>query len=303
MNHPVLIIDAYSQIFRWYHAMPATFKGVDGMPVNAIFGMGKFLFQVQKQFEPAAGFFAFDFGKSILRLAELPEYKSNRPSMPEELRCQIAPIQALIDAFGWTRLQSKGYEADDIIATLVKSYPDRQFRIVTADKDIAQLICDTRVALLSPQKGGEFSVLDEGGVREKYGVSPALIPDYLALLGDSADFISGVPGIGAKTAAALLAETGPLEPFLDSPSSHPKWHAKIAPHLELIRRNLRLIRLNETVPSLPEIDFVPPKPDTDRLLALFEQYRLKGLIKELTGAPPASIVPPPPEDDLFAGML
>lgn len=329
MTPQIFLVDAYSQIYRWYHAMPSTFKRSDGFPINAIFGIGKFLFQLQKNYAPDGAAFAFDCGGSILRLKELPEYKSNRAPMPDELRCQLPAIRELISAFGWSVIESEGYEADDIIATLVHRFPDHHFRIVTADKDIAQLIDDSRVTILSPARsGGGMNEWNESFIIEKHGVPPSLIPDYLALVGDNCDFISGVSGIGPKTAAAIIQARGALEPFLNSPHSteiKDKWIEKLFEHKDIIMRNLRLIRLNYDVPGISNSPPPPPEMDTEKLRQFFTTYQLKSLYKEIetdypskessafalddffpevpSPKPQTHKTQPDAEDDLFNGML
>lgn len=311
MDNAIFVVDAYSQIFRWFYAMPLTFRTKEGQPVNAIFGIGKFLFQLHKQYAPCGGAFAFDLGGSKLRLEEHPEYKSNRTEMPEELRCQIEPIQELIAAFGWTLLSAEGYEADDIIATLVARFHEHPFRIITADKDISQLIDDSRVTILSPNRsGGGFSEWDEKYIIEKHGVPPVLIPDYLALVGDAVDFINGIQGIGPKTAAAIVSTIGALEPYLENPTAC-KWQDKLLENKALILRNLRLIRLNGDVPNLPDAPPPAPKMDIPKLREIFERYELRSLLKELDAvagaacAPEIEAVSALPEldpDDLFGAF-
>lgn len=300
---PVFIVDAFSQIFRWYHAMPSSFTAPDGMPVNTLFGMGKFLFQLHKTFDIGGGIFAYDRGGSVLRRAIHPEYKSNRPPMPEDLACQMPAIAELIDAFGWTRLDSEGYEADDIIATLVSGYPEQHFRIITSDKDIAQLVDDSRVKILSPLKqNAGWQEMTPSVVFEKFGVPPHLIPDYLALVGDSIDVVGGVPGIGPKTAAQLIQSAGSVAEMLAHPEkiANEKWRAKIVDHSDLLQRNLALIYLNKSVPNLPTDASAwsqCPSPDYARLRALFSRYALKSLLKEVDAVSPESC--PAGDNDLF----
>ncbi len=321
------IVDAFSQIFRWYHAMPLSFTAPDGMPVNAIFGMAKFLFQLQKNFEIDGGIFAFDCGGSVLRSEIHPDYKSNRPPMPEDLRVQMEPICELIDAFGWTRMASEGYEADDVIATLVDRYPEHAYKIITADKDIAQLIKDPHVSILQPlHKGNGWLELDEAKVCEKFGIPPHQIPDYLSLIGDNIDVVGGIAGIGPKTAVQILQGGDHIVDLLQDPSkiTNEKWRTKICENESLLQRNLQLIHLNKCVPYLPELSgtmLEKPVINTEKLVEIFTRYGLRSLFKELGISPPSTppvvakvetendlfsspATPPPQEtqDDLFANM-
>lgn len=282
----MLIVDAYSQIFRWFYAMPATFKLEDGFPINAIFGMTKFLLTLEKKFPEGSKVFAFDCGGSKMRLELHEAYKSNRKPMPDELRLQIAPITQFIEAFGYDVLMSEGYEADDVIATLVHRHPETHISIITADKDIAQLTHDPYVKLLIPDRSAPaFTIQDEAAVLKRFGVKASQIPDYLALIGDASDFIPGINGIGPKTATTILKQIESLNDFFENPEkiSNPKWRKKLCDERAKIERNLQLVLLHKEVPELedkiPQLG-VRKKIDFDQVATLMIRYQLRSLRPE-----------------------
>ncbi|MES1923911.1 5'-3' exonuclease H3TH domain-containing protein [Salinisphaera sp. T31B1] len=206
----MLLIDASVYIFRAYHALPSSITGDDGRPVNAIHGYATFLVQLLAGAEDDRVAAAFDESLvSSFRNELYADYKATRELPPADLEAQIAGCRALTEALGVATLSSPVYEADDLIGTLAVD-ADEPVTIVTSDKDLAQLL-------------GEGDTLwdyareiryDAAAIRARFGVGPRAIPDYLALVGDTVDNIPGVPGIGAKTAAALLGCFEDLEAML-----------------------------------------------------------------------------------------
>ncbi len=288
----VILIDAYSQIFRGFHAI-AGLTTAAGEPVNAIFALARLLLKLHADYPSPQGAAVFDCGRVQFRLALHPDYKANRPPMPEELKVQLPALRELFSAFGWPLLEEPEYEADDLIAALAQRLPG-PVRIVSSDKDLAQLVT-ADIALLAPAARGGFELRDAEAVKTRYGLPPDRIVDYLALLGDHADNIPGVPGIGPKTAVRLLTEYGPLPELLAAPErlENPKWREKLESHRELIRRNLELIRLRRDLPErLTGDELRRREPDWPRLLELCERYELRSITREVRGFYP--------EDDLFA---
>lgn len=170
------------------------------------------LIKVLEELKPAALVVAFDKGRPEFRTERYAEYKAHRKPMPEDLREQMGVIHAVLDALGIPALEVEGYEADDLLATLTDILPQGdEVYVVTGDRDALQLV-DDRVHIMANRKGiTDIVIYDPSGVKEKYGVEPGQIPDYLALKGDTSDNIPGVPGIGEKTAAALISRYGSLE--------------------------------------------------------------------------------------------
>lgn len=300
-EQPAVLVDAYSQIFRAFYAI-ARLNRRDGFPTNALLGMGRLLFQLEKNHAPAAGAVFFDCGKPAFRLELAPEYKSNRPPMPEPLRQQMPAIRDMIGAFGWQSCQCEDYEADDLIAATVRALPGTTFRIVSSDKDLAQLI-DDRTAMLIPARTGGWEVRDAAAAAARFGVRPEQMVDYLSLLGDSADVIPGVPGVGAKTAAAILREAGSLEAFFRDPGliANAGQRRKLLDGREILERNRKLIALRSDWPAaLPAPAKLLRKtaPDVRKLAEIFSEYELRSLVKEL---PERAEMPAAPEAvDLFS---
>ncbi|MDA3919621.1 MAG: hypothetical protein PF501_02890 [Salinisphaera sp.] len=206
----MLLIDASVYIFRAFHSLPASITGHDGRPLNAVHGYATFLTGLlagSGEREIAAAF--DDSLTSSFRNEWYADYKSNRELPPEALTGQIAACRELTEALGITTLSSPRFEADDLIGTLAAGTTE-PVTIVTSDKDLAQLLGAHDILW---DYAREIR-LDALAIRDKFGVTPTQIPDYLALVGDSVDNIPGVPGIGAKTAAALLERFSDLEAML-----------------------------------------------------------------------------------------
>ncbi|MBP5300310.1 MAG: hypothetical protein J6Y80_02790 [Victivallales bacterium] len=194
----LFLIDAYSQIYRVFYAI-RQLTNARGQPANALYGMARLFLQLDEMQPSDYGAIIYDLGKCTRRTALLPEYKAQRPPMPEELRSQTAAIREWADAFGWNIVDRQGYEADDLIAGLVSQRGPNQAIILTGDKDLFQLLeaPDVRILLHGKDKT-PWIVADAAVARDKFGVEPAQIRDYLALLGDTADNIPGIPGCGPR---------------------------------------------------------------------------------------------------------
>lgn len=281
----LVLIDAYSQIYRAFYAI-RMLTNSRGEPVNAAFVFTKFLLQLEKKFPSAYGAMLFDCGKVAFRLELNPEYKANRPPMPDPLKQQIPLIKEIAEAFGWELMQHEGYEADDLIGGMTLEYDDMPVEIVSSDKDLSQLI-DERVSMLIPSgSSGGFEIRDTAAVREKFGVAPELIVDYLALLGDASDNIPGVPGIGPKRAVEILESFGPADAWLNDPSildPQSSSGKKLLPELDTVRRNRELIRLKTVLPD-GFCGKEPPKrrePDWKKISGICQENQFKSILKEL----------------------
>jgi DNA polymerase I len=209
----VLFVDASLYVFRAWHAMPPDFTDVDGWPVNAVHGFARFILELLERHQPSHVVVAFDESlESSFRNEIYPAYKANREPAPEELKRQFRHCLAFCQALGLATLVDGRYEADDLIGTAMARLrqPGRACVIVSADKDLSQLLRpgDLQWDYARDQRWGH------DGVFARYGVHAHQIPDYLGLTGDAVDNIPGVPGIGAKTAAALLAHFDTLDELL-----------------------------------------------------------------------------------------
>ncbi len=280
----IVLVDAYSQIYRLYYAV-RMLNDSKGRPVNAVFGMVRLLLQFEQQFSSGFGAVAFDKGKPEKRMELCPEYKAQRPPMPDALRAQIDMIRGYMEAFGWPVLIQEGLEADDIIAAVSRRRGDASVEIITHDKDLAQLTVDRDVALFMPEGGDKWKKMDADATVEKFGVIPELLGDYLALVGDTADNIAGVSGIGPKTAASILNEYGGLDRILEDPDiiANPRIAAKIRDAAELVVRNRKLVALGDVLPegcSVPD-GIRREKPDWRRIQTMVQENGFKSLYKEV----------------------
>ncbi len=301
---PLILVDSYAMIYRGYYAVRALTTS-SGAPSNAIFAFSKFIARLQKDYPPeSGGAFVFDLGRPAHRLTLAPQYKANRPPMPEDLRAQLPAIRELIAAFGWPIIEAEGYEADDLIASIAIELKDRKALIVSGDKDLSQLVVEGRVEMLVPDKDGGLAKRGVKEVTEKFGVPPELIPDLLALTGDSSDNIPGVEGVGPKTAAALVSEFGSLASVMarSGEIKRDALRAKIQAASGFLETNLRLVKLGLDKPEgmvWTDDKFKRKEPDAEKLRSLAKAFELKSLLKELD----AQAAPPEPQKpvqmDLF----
>jgi DNA polymerase I len=257
----LLIVDGHAYAYRAFHAI-AQLNAPDGSPTNAIFGFIKALGRLTDTLHPSHLAVAWDGGLAEERLAALPQYKAQRPPMPEALRVQFDGMNEWLAASGLACLLQDGVEADDWIASLSRMAVEQGTRVVIAssDKDFMQLVSPL-VRLINPADKSQTLWADEQ-VREKTGVSPAQVVDWLSLVGDSVDNIPGVPGVGPKTAADLLRQFGSVEALygrLGEVKSE-RVRAALAGAESEVRRNLKLIRLRDDLPLLPTLDEFKPKP-------------------------------------------
>lgn len=280
-----ILIDAYSQIFRVFYAIMHLSRK-DGFPTNALFGFARLLMQIEKDYAPSAGAMFFDCGKPAFRLELAPEYKSNRPPMPEDLKKQMPLLRELTELFGWQVCECTNYEADDLIGAAAKN-SSLATAVISSDKDLSQLIDDKCIMLIPNRSGGGFEVRDAEKTLEKFAVSPGQIVDYLSLLGDSSDVIEGVPGIGPKTAANILNECGSLENFFAGAGSlkNEKQQLKLLENKERILRNIKLITLRTQWPE-KELGTLNDRlkkhaPDWRKIAEFARTYELKSILKDI----------------------
>ncbi len=208
---PLVLVDGSSYLYRAFHAMPSL-SNSRGEATGAAYGVINMLRRLLNDYDPEHVAVVFDAKGKTFRDEMFPEYKANRPSMPDELRGQIAPIHAMVEAMGFPLLMVEGVEADDVIGTLARQAEAQGMRVLisTGDKDMAQLV-DSHITLVNTMTD---TLMDEAGVNEKFGVSPDQIIDYLALIGDTSDNVPGVPKVGPKTAAKWLQAYGTLEAII-----------------------------------------------------------------------------------------
>ena len=255
-----------------------------GQPTNAIYGFINMLNKILKEKNPQFLAVCFDVSRDTFRLKKFAEYKIKRPPMPDELSSQIPLIKEVISAYGITIFEQEGYEADDIIATLARKAKEEGISttIVSSDKDMLQLV-DEDTAVFSPYKD-EGIIYDEKKVSERFGIGPERITDIVALMGDDVDNIPSVPGIGEKTAVALIKEFGSSEKLLSNIDKIKSEKIKTA-----IKNNIDTIKLNKELAVLDkkiDLDFNLDKlkiaePNHQELFRLFKFLEFKKLLKDL----------------------
>lgn len=280
----LFIFDSYNFAFRAYHALPML-NAPDGTPVNAVHGFCRMVQAARREFAPQYVLAVFDAGGDGERRAMFPEYKANRPPAPEDLRPQFELIRKATDALGIPRVQDPRFEADDLIASYVKAARAAGIRtvVVSSDKDLMQLVTDEapQCVLWDTMKA---TAVGPAEVVEKFGVTPALLGDLLALVGDSSDNVPGVPGIGPKTAAALLTEFGDLEGVLAGAGTIPQKarREKLLASVELARLSRKLVALRDAVDLPRTVDSLEdPGADEQEVMAFFDPLGFKQVVREL----------------------
>lgn len=276
MNQSILLLDGLAVVYRAFYAVRGL-TGPEGEPTNALFGFIRMLRQLENHWKPDRIVVAFDGGSPEHRLAKCPAYKAQRPPMPAELKSQLPLIEEYLSLSGIPSVRILKQEADDVLATLAERAAARgdTVRIATGDKDLMQLVCD-RIRLVAPNKVDVE--VDEAAVCAKTGVRPNQVVDWLAMIGDSADNIPGVPGIGPKTATKLLEQFGTLKDCL--------WHTdeigsggireKIRAGRTVALLNVELMVLDRNVPGVPPWkELSAPLADDAGLEAFFERHGLR----------------------------
>lgn len=251
------VIDGNSLMHRAFHAVPPTMNAPDGRPTNAIFGFLNMFLKMVDAFNPDGVVVAFDKGKPRVRMEMLPQYKAQRPPMDPDLHAQFPMIKELLTALNVPILQSEGWEGDDILGTMARLGEEAgcDMLLVTGDRDMYQLVTE-HVNVVSTRKGlSDVAIMTPESVDDLYhGITPALVPDFYGLKGDTSDNIPGVPGIGPKKASALIAQYGSLDEVIaHADEVKGKMGENLRAHIDdaLLSRKVATIRTDAPV----ELDF------------------------------------------------
>ena len=282
-DKPVILVDGSSYLYRAFHAMPGL-NNSEGQPTGAVYGVVNMLKSLLKEYQPERIAVVFDAKGKTFRDEMYPDYKANRPPMPDEMRSQIPYLHSLVEALGLPLLVIEGVEADDVIGTLAAqaTASDTNVLISTGDKDMAQLVND-HVSLVNTMTS---TYTDTAGVNSKYGVPPEKFIDFLALTGDTADNIPGVPKVGPKTATKLINEYGSLDALMaQADSVKGKLGENLRGALEQLplSRELVTIRLDVDLPA-GLADLTIGDADEEKLRALYAELQFKTWLNELGGA-------------------
>jgi 5'-3' exonuclease len=243
---PLLAIDGPFVLYRSFFALPDSIKGVDQHPVNALLGAANVVLRIAADQEPRAIVMCFGAEAAAYRTELYPDYHASRPPVPDALQWQFDQATEFFDAFGWSSLTSDGLEADDLLGSLgqVEADAGGKALLLTGDRDMYQCAGeDVSVLYLKAGKVG-FEEVDPAEVQRRYGIPPALVPDFIALRGDPSDGLPGAPGIGPKTAAELLVKYGSLEGAIaGADSERPRTAAALRDHAGELRAFADIARL------------------------------------------------------------
>lgn len=281
------LVDGSALAYRSHYAfIRSPLRNAAGLNTSCAFAFTRELLRLLDEERPDRLAVVFDVSKTSFRHQRYPAYKATRALMPEEMEACLPYVERIVDALGVKRLAVEGWEADDVVATLARRGREAGYlvRIVTADKDLCQLV-DDRVWVYNPwRRSGApgVEVLDPAGVEERYGVAPAQFRDYLALRGDSSDNVPGVPGVGPKRAVELIRQFGSVEEALARADEVERKAVResLQAHADLARLSLELVSLDEHVPLEVDLDDLAlGEPDRAGLFELFTELEFR----ELTG--------------------
>lgn len=285
MKKTLLLVDGSSYLYRAFHAMPDLRNFADE-PTGAIQGVLNMLRRLHKDYPADYSACVFDAKGKTFRDDIYPEYKANRPSMPDDLRPQIAPLHEAIKALGWPLIMIEGVEADDVIGALAKQAENEGMKTIisTGDKDIAQLVNEniTVVNTMRDAFRRTDDILDVAGVERKFGIPPSLIVDYLTLMGDKVDNVPGVEKVGPKTAVKWLAEYGSLDNVIaNADNVKGKVGENLRAALEWLPTGRELVTIRCDVGIQDNFEDLAPQPiDKPKLIELFDRFEFRSWRKE-----------------------
>ncbi len=285
----IYLIDGTAYIYRAFYALPPM-SNSRGLPTSAVYGFTNMFCKVLRERVPEYAAVVFDAGGETERHRAFEAYKAQRPPMPDALASQVPYIYQVVEALKVPTLMEEGYEADDIIGTIAVRAADHGFQvtIVSGDKDLFQLV-GPAVQVYDPMRDKTYRVQD---VVDRYGVPPQAMTDLMSLTGDTVDNIPGVPGVGEKTASALIQEFGTLEHLLGSLDrvKRPKLREALKAHTEQIQMNHTLVTIRTDVPvSVSPEALRRPLPDWERLRNLFRELEFTRLLASLEGTGPGML--------------
>ncbi len=286
----LFLIDGNSLAYRAFFALPESIGTSDGRPTNAIYGLASMLVKIIDEHHPQGVVVAWDAGMSG-REVTYDLYKAGRKPRPDLLREQWPHLMPLVEAFGYTNVKVEGYEADDVIASLVRQAREQgiEVMVVTGDRDAYQLVGEG-VRVMSTSRGiTETKIYDSDAVLERYGVPPELVTDLMGLRGDTSDNIPGVPGIGEKTASALLQQFGSLEKVLASVDeiSGAKRKQNLTEHADDARMSKQLATLQYEIETGVDLAAaMESEPDRATLREFMREFELRAVLERLEEALP-----------------
>jgi DNA polymerase-1 len=287
-NSDVFLVDGNNLAYRAFFALPEELATSEGVPTGALLGFTNMLFKLLTDYRPKAVAVAWD-SRPVHRaeLAESAEviYKEGRRPMPDLLRAQFPSFRPIVEAFGYRNLEFDGWEADDVIATLASSADAAGLRtcVVSTDRDAFQLCSENVCLMMTPRGVADVQVYTPERVEARYGVRPDQVPDFIGLKGDTSDNIPGVPGIGDKTAAELVARFGSLEAVIDHAGElSPARSRAITGHADQARVSKELATMRRDLDlGVDPAELVLSPPDRSQLKEIFRRFEFRGLLSRL----------------------
>jgi len=289
----LLLLDTYGLVYRAFFALPPL-TAAGGVPINAAYGFTTTLVKILENERPTHAIAAFDRGLPAHRKEMMPQYKAQREAMPDELRSQFALVRRVLEVFGIPVAELDGNEADDIIATLAAQAEraGAQTLVVTGDNDLLQIVDDATMVLATRRSVTDLVRYDRAAVRERYGLSPEQLADYRGLKGDPSDNLPGIPGIGEKTAIALMQAAGSLDALLADPSlaGKPRWEALVREYGDQARLCRDVSRVDRNLPVTLDWEAARLRPpDAARQYALYRELEFRTLLRKLEPPPSADL--------------
>lgn len=286
MSNSLLLVDGMAVLFRAYFASAYggyVRKTKSGVPVNAIHGFVRYMFDAVRTYEPSHVAVCWDMSSRTFRTERYAAYKGNRPEAPDDLIPQFDLVKEVVEAMDVPNVGVLGYEADDCIGTIARKYGEEMdVLILTGDHDLLQLVTE-RVKVVMLKKGfGNYAVYDEALLYEEKQLKPAQVIDLKGLIGDSSDNYPGVKGIGEKTATKLLAEYGTIDGILENLESlSASVRKKIEADLDMLHLSRELATIFCEVPLECDIDACRWAPNPERVGAKFEELEFRSLLKDI----------------------
>ena len=284
----LLVLDGNSLTYRAFYGIPTDMVTASGQVTNAVYGMTSMLLTLLKDHKPSGIVVAFDRPEPTFRHIAEPSYKAQREASPDILRQQMGIVKELLTAMGVSICELSGFEADDVIATVADQAVDIGYKviIVTGDRDSYQLVRDPDVRVLYNKRGvSDYALYDEAGIFERTGVTPRQYIAYAALRGDPSDNLPGVPGVGEKTAAKLIATYGGLDGIFEHAHEQtPKLKSSLVENEQLARKNEDLMTLRHDAPieiDLANLAVTPNAPEVARLFDFLEFKSMHNRFKEV----------------------
>jgi DNA polymerase-1 len=277
----LMVLDGNSLAYRAFFALPTDMATAAGQVTNSVYGFCTMLLSLMKEQKPEGVIVVFDRKEPTFRHVAAPEYKAQREAQPDILYQQMDIIKEVLQAMGIVAIDAAGFEGDDLIATVatMAERDNHDLLIVTGDRDSYQLVKDPHIRVMYNKRGvSDYALYNEAGIFERTGVTPAQYPHYAALRGDSSDNLDGVPGVGEKTAAKLIAKYGFLEKIFDAADEQtPKLKQSLIENRERVMRNADLMVLRRDAPVSVALEDTVPQPRMKDVQQLFDTLEFKNM--------------------------